>query len=521
MIVQIHQSYLSLEDSVPIYIREYIQYIVDLLYQFLCEKKDICIHIAFGDVNHQIDSSTIPTIHIKYNIEHTLVKEGSRDIPNNTIFGSIPVIDDSQRKYLIRIHNLQSYYHSDLILDYSIPNIKNIQSNLLYSELFSKLEYISPMLYSNYKFEKEERDINIMTSYININEPRRKELFNNFEKNKISYHNVNQIFDKYELQKILSRTKIIVNVHQTEDHHTFEELRCLPALLCGTLVVSEYSPLSDYIPYKDYIIWTFYENIIPTVLDVMENYNSYHQKIFHSQSKEFFDNLHQKNIDMIHQKIDESMYSLEFLSKKYILDKSISTNNHNYIPGYKKLFDSIRDDVKNMFEIGIGSLENNQMGGIHGPLASLGYKTGNSLRCWRDYFSYATIYGMDIFHHHIEENRIKVFQGDQSSSNDLLRIVEQCQIPFDIIIDDGSHLEEHQIFSFMFLEKYLSKKGIYVIEDIQPSSIERFQNLSNFPLSFQLYIKENYDIIYFDTRSTINRSDDFMMAFIRKSTNQV
>lgn len=86
----------------------------------------------------------------------------------------------------------------------------------------------------------------------------------------------------------------------------------------------------------------------------------------------------------------------------------------------------------------------------------------------------------------------------------------------DIIIDDGSHNENHQVFSFMTLEKYLSPNGIYVIEDIQPPFIENFKDLSIFPSDFKNYIINNYEIKFFDTRETINRQDDFMIAFIRK-----
>ena len=208
--------------------------------------------------------------------------------------------------------------------------------------------------------------------------------------------------------------------------------------------------------------------------------------------------------------------SLEYYSKLYILDKSISTGNHNYIPGYSSLFENVRYDVKKMLEIGIGSLENEQMGGTSGSLANMGYKTGNSLRCWRDYFSNATVYGIDIYEHQLNEDRIVTFRADQSNTSDLSRVIENINGLLDIIIDDGSHDSTHQVVSFMFLEKYLSTKGIYVIEDIQPDSIEKFKDLSIFPEDFRSYITDTYDIKYFDTRDTLNRPDDFMMAFIKK-----
>lgn len=201
---------------------------------------------------------------------------------------------------------------------------------------------------------------------------------------------------------------------------------------------------------------------------------------------------------------------LDEISKRYHLDKNISTNCHNYIPGYISLFKDVKHEIKNVLEIGIGSVENGQMGGI----LHLGYKTGNSLRCWRDYFVNANIYGIDIYPHDINETRIKVFCADQSNENDLKSAVNEINAPIDVIIDDGSHNGEHQKFSFMVLEKYLSRKGIYVIEDIQPDYIEKFQNLFIFPEKYREYIKNKYKIVYFDTRHVLNRIDDFMMAFI-------
>ena len=92
------------------------------------------------------------------------------------------------------------------------------------------------------------------------------------------------------------------------------------------------------------------------------------------------------------------MSSLEEISKKYALDKNINISGyHNYIPTYSILFDNIRTNVKVVFEIGIGSIENGQMGAYFGDLYKTGYRTGNSLRCWEEYFMNAKIYGIDIY----------------------------------------------------------------------------------------------------------------------------
>lgn len=205
------------------------------------------------------------------------------------------------------------------------------------------------------------------------------------------------------------------------------------------------------------------------------------------------------------------MASLDEISQKYFLDKN---GYHNYMQGYASLFDSVRANVKTVLEIGVGSVENNQMHHV----AVQGYKTGNSLRCWRDYFPQAKVYGVDIFDVHdqmSDDERIVTYVGDQGNSNDLFNIVQSIGVDLDVIVDDGSHIMEHQVFSFIFLEKYLSSGGIYVIEDIQGFNIPYFQDLSCFTDKYREYVKKKYEIKYFDTRHT-HKSDDFMIAFIKK-----
>ena len=204
--------------------------------------------------------------------------------------------------------------------------------------------------------------------------------------------------------------------------------------------------------------------------------------------------------------------TLDELSKHYKLDKNAASGCHNYIPGYTALFEDVRFKVKRVLEIGIGSIENGQMGGV----IKDGYRTGNSLKCWRDYFPNATIYGIDIFPHpELNEDRICTFVADQSNTAQLERVMGLVGGELDIIIDDGSHEGRHQAISFVFLQKYLTQDGIYVIEDVQPPNIEPFKDLSIFVDSDKSYIADNFTRRWFDTRNTIGRADDFLMCFSR------
>ena len=205
--------------------------------------------------------------------------------------------------------------------------------------------------------------------------------------------------------------------------------------------------------------------------------------------------------------------TLDYISNKYHLDKNISSGCHNYIPGYMSLFENIRYEVRNVLEIGIGSTENGNMQHVTGK----GYKTGNSLKCWDEYFPESKIYGLDIYEHkELNTDSITTFVADQSSVFDLQKVMKSINCKLDIIIDDGSHQGPHQVASFMYLHKYLSEKGIYVIENVQPPNINGFIDLSIFPDYFRKYITENFTVRYFDTRQDYGRADDFLISFTRK-----
>jgi hypothetical protein len=102
-------------------------------------------------------------------------------------------------------------------------------------------------------------------------------------------------------------------------------------------------------------------------------------------------------------------------------------------------------------------------------LLEIGLLNGSSLLAWRAYFPRASIVGIDILlKPEMARGRVRVYQGDQGSAADLDRVCAN-EAPFDIVIDDGSHLSRHQLFSFYHLFPHLKDGGIYVIEDVQTS----------------------------------------------------
>lgn len=158
------------------------------------------------------------------------------------------------------------------------------------------------------------------------------------------------------------------------------------------------------------------------------------------------------------------------LAEKYIVDKC-PKYNHYYTDMYDNILQSKVKTYENIFEIGIGNDR------LMKPLTNQNYRAGASLRMWRDYFINANVYGCDILPEVIfEEERIQTFVCDQSCVKSLTDLMNRIPNP-DLIIDDGSHILEHQIISFKTLFPYV--KDIYIIEDVMKYDIDKISQLEN------------------------------------------
>lgn len=94
---------------------------------------------------------------------------------------------------------------------------------------------------------------------------------------------------------------------------------------------------------------------------------------------------------------------------------------------------------------------------------------GRSLLAWRAFFPFATIVGCDLLDKQgLARPGTRIRRMSQGSREDLLALLA-AEAPFDIVIDDGSHLSEHQLLTFRVLFDGLKDGGLYVIEDVQTS----------------------------------------------------
>jgi hypothetical protein len=146
---------------------------------------------------------------------------------------------------------------------------------------------------------------------------------------------------------------------------------------------------------------------------------------------------------------------LDALARLHGTDKS--SHHHGYARLYQRHFAARRATARRLLEIGVGGINSWR-----------GYDTsegGQSLRMWSDYFPNAEIVGVDIHPKAVAGARIRFEQGDQSDPVFLRALIEKYR-PFDIVIDDGSHVGRHIIASFTALWDAVSPGGVYVIEDL-------------------------------------------------------
>ena len=180
------------------------------------------------------------------------------------------------------------------------------------------------------------------------------------------------------------------------------------------------------------------------------------------------------------------------LMNKYGSDKGGLNNHHNYASYYSFLFEHKRKNIKSILEIGLGTNDVtllSNMGEKGVPLASL--------RAWREYFPKAEIFGGDIDKNILKnEERIKTFYVDQTNTISIQQMFKKIgKDEFDIILEDGLHEFNANICFFENSIKYLSKSGIYIIEDVyfkdQIKFINYFKNLNyNFSI-IDIYHRKN------------------------------
>lgn len=169
------------------------------------------------------------------------------------------------------------------------------------------------------------------------------------------------------------------------------------------------------------------------------------------------------------------MNSKTFLGSLFAKFGSDKSTVHSYDVIYEEIFNKIKNSELKILEIGC--------------------LYGASLKAWKEYFPNSVIYGIDINHCNIGEERI-IFNQIDGTNKEMLE-KSFGDIKFDIIIDDGSHNLHDQKKTYEILLDFLNENGYYCIEDVQNYNEAAFDPL------FRYWIK-------FDSRSFNGRYDDII-----------
>ena len=194
--------------------------------------------------------------------------------------------------------------------------------------------------------------------------------------------------------------------------------------------------------------------------------------------------------------------TVEEIFLKFNTDKN--KNFHNYSRQYEKLFFDFRDKPIKYLELGV-------------------FK-GESIKAMREVFKNAQcIVGIDIdvntkIFENVDKN-IFVEVGDATDATFIKKINEKYG-PFDIILDDASHRNDHVIASFETLFPLLTDNGIYIVEDTITYKSDNYKN-KNYPDHLEYFFKFTPFLNQWRFDSTEGIKDHCVDPFkiLKKTTN--
>ena len=259
----------------PAFVREYYLYCV-ALFRDTPAARGAPVNLVFGDYDVDCGNAN-PTRRIDIQWEHTLVEPGGRDSDGAPV-GAVP-LPDGEGFYLARVANRAALESLDAIVDYSRPNVENLRRAGGFDAYLARTVVLAPLLYET-DVTPGTRRRDAITLFADVTQPRRAAFLQAAHAARLPLRNVAGVYAGAALRALYRDTRVLVNVHQTGQHHTFEELRVLPALLCGVVVVSEDVPLRETIPYREFVVWARYEQLADTVRAVLADYAGYRERIF-------------------------------------------------------------------------------------------------------------------------------------------------------------------------------------------------------------------------------------------------
>lgn len=145
----------------------------------------------------------------------------------------------------------------------------------------------------------------------------------------------------------------------------------------------------------------------------------------------------------------------------------------------------------------------------------IGISEGGSLELWSRFFENGKIYGIDIepkcLEYKYQQNNIHISVGDQNDSNFWESYLKDKGL-FDVVIDDGSHINEHQILTLLKVFPHVKDGGVFIIEDTHTSYWEKWHGAFRRPDTFIEFTKNLIDFQH-KQHIGIKPPDELMKVF--------
>jgi cephalosporin hydroxylase len=210
---------------------------------------------------------------------------------------------------------------------------------------------------------------------------------------------------------------------------------------------------------------------------------------------------------------------IDLVLRKHYCDKA--NDHHCYSSYYDTLLSPIKNDSKNLLEIGIFR--------------------GESIKAWFEYLPYFSIHAVDVCPREklhakalnaLNLPRISATFGDSTHAV-TADAVRSKQASFDVIIDDGMHLPWHNLHTFLNFFPLLKTGGTYVIEDVHPAHIESLETINNttrdqnqrdnidqykkvfFQDQFLKTLHEAGTVTYYDSRHLSSKPDSYIIQIVK------
>ena len=256
------------------YLRAYYGYCVGLFAEALA-RSGAAVHLVFDD--YPAVATGLPLRRIGFQIEHTLVKPGgggSDGAPRSNT-----PLPDASGHYLARVLHLGALQQCDRVIEYSRANLVHLRDAGGFEDYLECVVPLAPLLFDA-DFSEANRTWPLMTLFSDVEDGRRGRFLRAARAAGLPIRNRKRCFEPEQLRQAFRQCRILVNVRRSDHHDTLEELRVLPALLCGVIVISEDVPLRETIPYARFVIWARYEELPATIARVHADYAAWHARIF-------------------------------------------------------------------------------------------------------------------------------------------------------------------------------------------------------------------------------------------------